>query len=131
MFDTNILITAGIFGSKYYLDVISIIAEEHTIVLSSQIIDELWRVANVKFPEKQAALECFLAQFNFEITHSPSEINLKNYPEIRDKKDYPILASAINADVDVFITNDKDFEPVGIERPEIMRLMDFEKLYID
>jgi predicted nucleic acid-binding protein len=39
MFDTNILITAGLFGSGYYSKLTARIAEEHTIVLSSQIMD--------------------------------------------------------------------------------------------
>jgi predicted nucleic acid-binding protein len=53
---------------------------------------------------------------------TPTEIDPDLYPKIRDKKDYPILASAIIADVDVFITGDKDFSAVDIERPEVMSI---------
>ena len=48
----------------------------------------------------------------------------------KDKKDYPILASAIIADVDVFITGDKDFEGLVLERPEIMTLNEFVNYYV-
>jgi predicted nucleic acid-binding protein len=130
-FDTNILITAGIFSSKYYSDVAAQISEQHTLVLSSQIIDELWLVADEKFPEKKSALERFLNRLSYEIAYTPKEIALGAYPEIRDESDYPILASAIIADVDVFVTNDKDFASVDIRRPEIMRLMDFKARYLD
>jgi putative PIN family toxin of toxin-antitoxin system len=131
MFDTNILITAGIFDSEYYSRITARIAEEHSIVLSSQIIDELWLVEDVKFPEKKHILERFLKRLSYEISYTPTEINPDEYPAIRDQKDSPILASAMIADVDVFVTNDKDFAPIDIERPEIMRLMEFQEKYID
>jgi predicted nucleic acid-binding protein len=59
-----------------------------------------------------------------------TEIGEDIYPKIRDKKDYPILASAIIADVDVFITGDKDFGGLDLERPEIMSISDFEEKYL-
>ena len=43
-----------------------------------------------------------------------------NLFEIRDAKDYPTLYSAIIEQVDVFITGDKDFEDVKVEKPEIL-----------
>lgn len=61
---------------------------------------------------------------------TPTEIDKDIYPKIRDKKDYPILASAIIADVDVFITGDKDFGGLDLERPEIMTITAFEQKYL-
>jgi len=130
MLDTNILITAGIFSSEYYSKVAARIADEHSIVLSSQIIDELWLVADMKFPEKKPILERFLKRLSYEIAYTPTEIDINEYPWIRDPKDYPILASAVIADVDAFVTNDKDFGSIDLDRPEILRLMDFENKYL-
>jgi hypothetical protein len=59
---------------------------------------------------------------SYEIDYTPTEIDEDIYPKIRDKKDYPILASAIIADVDVFITGDKDFGGLDLEHPEIMTI---------
>lgn len=39
---------------------------------------------------------------------------------IRDKKDYPVIYTAIIENVDVLITGDKDFMSLGLERPEIL-----------
>ncbi len=50
-----------------------------------------------KFPENKKALENFLRRLNFEMAFTPNEIDPDIYPKIRDKKDYPILASAIIA----------------------------------
>ena len=130
MFDTNILISAGIFAGKYTTDLTLRIADEHTIVLSTRIIDELQEVTALKFPDKKSALERFLKRLSYEIAYTPAEIDEDIYPKIRDKKDYPILASAIIADLDVFITNDKDFGGLDLERPEIMTIGGFCEKYL-
>ena len=128
--DTNLLISAGIFASKRTTALTLQVADEHTIVLSSRIIDELREVMDIKFPEKKSVLERFLKRLSYEIAYTPTEIDEDIYPKIRDKKDYPILASAIIADVDVFITGDKDFGGLDLERPEIMTLIEFEAKYL-
>jgi len=129
MLDTNIIISAGIFGASHFSELTIKIADKFNIVLSSAIIEELWAVMNRKFPMKKPILEQFLKRLSYEISYTPSEIDDEIYPIIRDKKDYPILASAIIADVDVFITGDMDFTTVIIERPEIITIAEFERKY--
>ena len=130
MLDTNILISTGIFSvNKSTLHVFSI-AETYDIVLSTQIIEELHTVVERKFKNKKHDLERFLNRLNFEVATTPSAIDENIYPKVRDKKDYPILASAIIADVDVFITDDKDFSEINLERPKIMSLLEFAAVYL-
>ena len=129
MFDTNILISSIIFGNSHLAVLTHRIAEEFSLVLSSQIIEELQLVVDIKFPNKKAALDKFMSKLSFEMALTPSEINFEIYPKIRDKKDYPVLASAIIADVDVFITGDKDFSELEIDRPEIMTISGFAEKY--
>jgi predicted nucleic acid-binding protein len=69
-------------------------------------------------------------RLSYEIAYIPTEIDEYIYPKIRDKKDHPILASAIIADVDVFITGDKNFSGLDLERPEIMTISGFEQKYL-
>jgi len=130
MLDTNIIISAGVFGGGRLSEVALRIADEFNLVLSSAIIKELWEVMNRKFSRKKPALERFLKRLSYEISYTPTEIDADIYPRIRDKKDYPILASAIIADVDVFITGDGDFEPIDNERPEIMTIEEFAQKYL-
>lgn len=130
MLDTNILISAGLFAGSHLSKLAIQIADDHQVVLSSRIVDELWAVVRLKFPDRKAVLETFLKRFSFEMAYTPAEIDQDIYPKIRDKKDYPILASAIIADVDVFITGDKDFDGLDVERPEIMSISAFEKKYL-
>jgi putative PIN family toxin of toxin-antitoxin system len=128
--DTNILVSAGLFAGKRTSSITLRIADEYSVILSSRIIDELRAVIKFKFPDRKSALERFLARLSYEIAYTPAEIDEGIYPKIRDKKDYPILASAIIADVDVFITGDKDFGGLDLERSEIMTISEFEAKYL-
>jgi predicted nucleic acid-binding protein len=101
MRDTNILISAGLFGGTRLAELTQEIVDNFTVVLSSQIIEELEMVVEGKFPHKKSAFDKLLAKLSFEMAFTPLEIDLDIFPKIRDKKDYPILASAIIADVDV------------------------------
>ena len=130
MLDTNIIVSAGVFGGAWSSAIVMAIADKHSLVLSGAIIDELREVIAQKFPDKNLVLERFLQRLSYEIAYTPADIDDNLYPKIRDKKDYPILASAIIADVDVFITNDKDFDPVDIDRPEIMTPLAFQQKYL-
>ncbi len=130
MFDTNILISAGVFAGKRLTKLAVQISDEHTVVLSSRIVDEMWAVIKQKFPERAPILEAFLKHLSFEMAYTPKEIDPDIFPKIRDPKDYPILASAIIADVDVFITGDKDFAGLDVERPTIMTIAEFAESYL-
>lgn len=57
-----------------------------------------------KFKDKTEYLEEFLRKVTFELVDTPSVIDLTKYPDIRDKRDLPILVSAITKEVDIFIT---------------------------
>jgi len=122
--------TAGLFRSSRLAALAERVSDEHTLVLSSQIIDELRMVMDMKFPHKKAACEAFLNKLSFEMVLTPRYVDPSIYPRIRDKSDYPILASAIIADVDVFITGDKDFLALDVERPEILTISQFAEQYM-
>jgi len=128
--DTNTLISAGLFPSSQLTKTLMDIADAHTLVISTRIIAEMQRVVDLKFPNKKTVLDKFLSKLSFEVAYTPSEIDKTAYPTIRDEKDYPILASAIIADVDVFITGDKDFSIIDIDRPEIITIKEFKRIYL-
>ncbi len=56
----------------------------------------------------------------FEYVYTAERIDANKFPDIRDRKDLPVLVSAIAEDVDVLITGDKDFSDVEVEKPEIL-----------
>lgn len=128
MLDTNILILAFLFKSKNMNTLIEKLSKEHEIVICSYTIEELKELMKIKFKVDIKELDEFLKNFPFDLVYSPINIEEKLF-EIRDKDDYIILYTAIIENVDVFITGDKDFNDVDIDRPEIMNAKEFLEKY--
>jgi len=118
MIDTNILISALLFPSARMNTLMEIIIEKHQLLLSSYVVEELMQVTRHKFPHKMRAVDALLSRLPYELVYTPKE-PMPGLFEIRDEKDYPVLYTAITDDVDVFITGNKDFTDIPLERPEI------------
>lgn len=131
MIDTNVYISIVVFNSKRLGEMLNYICENHILVLSSYILDELKDVVKQKFPNKTAVIDEILFNLPFELEFTPHELPEHNYFVINDKDDEPILYSAITAGVDILITGDNDFNIVEIERPEIMKPAEFLKKYCE
>lgn len=129
MLDTNIFISAFIFKSKKMNELIYKLSKDHEIVICSYTIEELQELMESKFKVSLQELDDFLRDFPFDLVYSPKNVKDKLF-EIRDKNDYIILHTAIIEDIDVFITGDKDFEGIDIDKPQIMTATEFlEKYY--
>lgn len=128
MLDTNILVLAFVFKSKKMNELIYKLSIEHEIVICSYTIEELKELVDTKFKVTQKDLDEFLKDFPFILVYSPTTVENKLF-EIRDKNDYIILHTAIIENVDVFITGDKDFNDVDIDKPEIMNVTEFLERY--
>lgn len=128
MLDTNILVSAFVFKSKMMIQLIYKLSTEHEIVICSYTIEELKELVDTKFKVTQNDLDEFLKDFPFILVYSPTTVENKLF-EIRDKDDYIILHTAIIEDVDVFITGDKDFNDIDIDKPEIMNATEFLEKY--
>lgn len=129
MIDTNILISAILFPNSLPSKALEKASLEHTVVLSSYGIDEIHTVFQRKFKDKYLFLEKFLSKFSFELVYTPQSTEIGNFPEVRDKKDQPILVSAILGDVDLLLTGDKDFFAIEIDKPEIITAKVFLEQY--
>ena len=128
MLDTNILVSAFVFKSKKMNELIYKLSTGHEIVICSYTIEELKELVDTKFKVTQKDLDEFLKDFPFILVYSPTTVENKLF-EIRDKNDYIILHTAIIENVDVFITGDKDFNDVDIDKPEIMNVTEFLERY--
>lgn len=128
MLDTNILVSAFIFKSKTINGLINKLSNEHEIVIASYCIEELEELIKTKFNVNEKALDRFLLTFPYDLVYSPNDVEEKLF-EIRDEDDYIILHTAILENVDLFITGDKDFKDVNIEKPEIMTVSEFLEKY--
>jgi len=105
------------------------LCEQNQILICSYIVEEMKAVVARKFESKTKELDQFFQTIPFELTYTPENIRIEDYPRIRDVWDLPILASAILEDADIFLSGDKDFKDVDVERPEILTPTEFLEKY--
>lgn len=126
LIDTNVLISATLGqGTPLQAYLMAVTYPNHGIVCS-QNIEEMRRVFQRKFPQKLPALERFLSMAlqTLEVVPVPERENMQE-DKIRDVYDRPILRAALEADVDVLLTGDKDFLEADVEGIRILRPTDF------
>lgn len=127
LIDTNILISAALFPNsipfKAYAKAVSF---PYQAVVCEQNIDEMKRIFHRKFPDRIDSLDSFLtaALLVLDVVPVPEEEDSKE-EWIRDYCDRPILRAAIQAEVDILLTGDKDFLESGIADPRIMSAAEF------
>ena len=111
MLDTNVLISMILFPGNRFTRMLEYITQQHTLVLSSFVVDELLAVADRKFPTKRDVIDRFLSRLGYELVYTPHNMQAGLFT-IRDMNDYPVLYTAIVEDVDILITGDKDFTEI-------------------
>jgi putative PIN family toxin of toxin-antitoxin system len=127
MFDANILISA-IYSPNGTPNKAYNKASEppYVLVLCDQIIDEIRRIFNIKFPSKIPDMERFLTIAHYDlVTLTSGDAVSADESEIRDVNDRPILRAAQKAAVDVFVTGDKDFLESTVTQPKIVTAAQF------
>lgn len=129
MLDTNIFISMIFFPSAQTRELAKKLTDNHQIVVCDYVIEELRLVTDRKFPAKRRFLDRFFMELPFELVYTPKALNLSGFPEMRDAKDSPILATAIMEGIDVFVTGDKDFLVLDVEMPEIVTMAEFLRQY--
>ena len=99
------------------------------MVLCKHILDELSNVFKKKFLSREKYLNDFVKNLKYELVDISIK-DLKNYPKVRDKHDIPVLANAIEAKIDIFITGDKDFDGIEIEPQKIIKPVKYIQKYM-
>lgn len=129
MLDTNIFISMIFFPSAQTRELAKRLTENHQIIVCDYVIEELRIVTDRKFPSKRKCLDQFFLELPFELVYTPKALDVDVFPKIRDRKDAPILATAVMEEIDVFITGDKDFLVLDIDMPEIATITEFLNKY--
>jgi putative PIN family toxin of toxin-antitoxin system len=119
MADANIVISAILFPKSTVAKAFAHIIDNNLLVLSRYTLDEIDGVFKEKFPHRIEDMKKFLEKVPYELFNL-NKIDNKKYPDIRDIDDLPVLANAIEADVDILITGDNDFDGINMEKPKII-----------
>ncbi len=116
LLDTNVLFFGLGFPGTVGQLLEELVLQDHTIVTSDYILDELREKIRLKFKgsQKEAALDLLLfilSRIRIEVKRREEyESNLAEALELVPEQDAPILAIAMLADVDYFVTGDvRDF----------------------
>ena len=107
--DANVLI-AGIRLPRWPHEVMRIALGDSffDVVLPAQVIFEAAR--HLPLPAQTAVLRSFLEESRYEELPMPpyGEVQ-RNLDLVRSEKDVPIALALLDADVDIFVTSDRDF----------------------
>ena len=127
MLDTNIIISAALFpNGRAAQAFFKALQPPYQPVVCDYIVDELHRKFRSKFPQKITEMEAFLFNALSFIKLVPTPENAVDVENaLRDPKDRPILRAALSADVDLFLTGDKDFLESSISDPRIISVQEF------
>ena len=117
------------FPSAQTRELIRRLTDRYQIVVCDYVIEELRLVVERKFPAKRRFIDNFFMELPFELVYTPKTVDLNEFPEMWDRKDTPILATAMIEDIDVFLTGDKDFLVLDIKVPKIVTITEFLQQY--
>lgn len=79
------------------------------VVVSQQVLEEVVRTFKTKSPKALPALRDFLLNSPLEVVGDPGPEDVAGWTELLDEGDAVIIASAIAAEPDYFITGDSHF----------------------
>jgi len=106
--DANVLI-AGIRLPRWPYEVMrAALAGYFDVALPEQVIAEARR--HLEAPARAEVLEFFLASSGYEELPMPAADLVRQHSDlVRSEKDVPIALTLLAGDVDIFVTNDRDF----------------------
>lgn len=115
MLDTNVLISALIFGGKTGKLLQKLFDSEHIMYISEYVDCEFREKLQNKWPQKAEKVYQLYRTMNFRFCESTKQME----GNLRDRKDIPVLSDALYHNVDLILTGDKDFLEAGLEKPLI------------
>ena len=110
--DTNVLVS-GFATRGLCADVIRLVLAEHELITADVVLNELKRVLKHKIHLPDEQIREILTFLESQTVH-PKPIPPSSIP-VRDEDDQWVLASALAAKTDVFVTGDKDLLDVANE----------------
>ena len=115
MLDTNVLISALIFGGETGKLFDKLMQSEHELLVSDYVNQEFKEKLYIKWPKKAENVYSLYRTLNLTFCESTT----KRLGEIRDEKDIPVLSDALFHNVDLILTGDNDFLEASLEKPLI------------
>lgn len=113
MLDTNVLISAFVFGGTAGNLLNCLFDSEHELYVSAYVDREFKDKMEQKWPDKAEKVYSLYRLMDFHFCESTKELT----GNLRDVKDIPVLSDALYHKIDVILTGDKDFLEAELEKP--------------
>lgn len=115
LLDTNVLISALIFGGRTRQVLLRLIGSKHEVYVSDYIVKEFSDKVYLKWPDQAERVMELFYMLPFEFCGSSKKL----LGTLRDKKDEQVLSDALYHEIDIILTGDKDFLEAELEKPLI------------
>lgn len=115
LIDTNVLVSAFVFGGKAGALLNMLFESNHELLVSDYVDAEFKAILESKWRAKSELVYSLYHKLPFVFCGSSPEQN----GSLRDAKDIPVLSDALFHEADIILTGDKDFIEAGLERPLI------------
>ena len=115
LIDTNVLISAFVFGGKAGKLLELLFCTEHVLLISDYVDSEFKAKLGQKWPNKADEIYSLYHALPFVFCQSSSEL----FGKPRDEKDIQVLSDAIFHKADIILSGDKDFLESELEKPQV------------
>jgi len=115
LIDTNVLISAFVFGGKAGKLLELLFDSNHELLVSTYIDAEFKAKLEQKWHDKAEIVYTLYHTLPFVFCESSPE----QKGELRDTKDIPVLSDAVFHNADIILSGDKDFLEAGLEKPQV------------
>ena len=115
LIDTNVLISAFVFGGKAGKLLELLFCTEHVLLISDYVDSEFKAKLGQKWPNKADEIYSLDHALPFVFCQSSSEL----FGKLRDEKDIQVLSDAIFHKADIILSGDKDFLESELEKPQV------------
>jgi putative PIN family toxin of toxin-antitoxin system len=111
--DTNIFISLLAFRSQRMRHFIQVVQDEHTLLLSTAVIDEINQVLTSRFPTALPLVDEMFRYLQYELVTTPAITDpeyqriVDQLPKIKDPDDVIIFVGAWLGKSDVIVSHDK------------------------
>ncbi len=116
LIDTNVLVSAFVFGGKVGALMNMLFESSHELLVSDYVDAEFKAILEMKWKEKAEKVYSLYHELPFVFCGS-SPIQTGN---LRDAKDIPVLSDALFHNADIILSGDKDFIEAEIEHPLVL-----------
>ena len=113
LIDTNVLISAFVFGGKAGKLMELLFDGSHELLVSAYVDEEFKAKLQQKWKDKAQTVYSLYRTLPFVFCESSPNLD----GELRDKKDIPVLCDALFHNVDIILSGDKDFLEAGLDNP--------------